>query len=186
MVSVAKKSDRNYWEKKLIRKIIIIFLGFFLAVTLNSCAQLVVNEYDVFAITTYTWRAEYFLSRNEKMPRIEEFTSTSLLNVNGEKPQDAFGGKDDQGLWWPVIPPKPTLDELEALEKPGEKHSRPELLRTVTYRFQYQENGQTITLPTNYSVYRQAVKADAKGESLKLTLGINNQSVEKAERVINN
>jgi hypothetical protein len=39
------------------------------------------------------------------------------------------------------------------------------------------------TLPTNYEVYRQVVKAYAQKTLLQLTLGINDDSVEKAEPV---
>ena len=173
---------RKYIQNRFFSWIIYIFIGMFLAISLNSCSQIIVNEYDAFAVTTYTWRVEYFISRNEKRPRVEEFASTSLININGEKPENAFSGPDDQGLWWPQIPPKPSLDETEDLEKPGENHSRPELLRTVKYSLKYQHNGNIITMPTNYSVYRQAAKAYVRGESLKLTLGISDQSVQKAER----
>lgn len=143
---------------------------------------MIVKEYEAFALTTYTWRVEYFISLNEKQPRIEEFASTSLLNVNGQKPEEGFGGyQDDKGLWWPPLPHKPTLDEIEEREKPSEKHSRPEILRTVKYTIKYQQNGTTKTSPTNYSVYRKAVKAYAKGDFLKLTFGFN--SVQKAEPI---
>jgi hypothetical protein len=39
------------------------------------------------------------------------------------------------------------------------------------------------TLPTNYEVYRQVVKAYPQRTPLKLTLGVNDNSVEKAEPV---
>lgn len=39
------------------------------------------------------------------------------------------------------------------------------------------------TLPTNYDVYRQVVKAYPQGTPLELTLGVNDNSVEKAEPV---
>ncbi len=38
-------------------------------------------------------------------------------------------------------------------------------------------------LPTNYEVYRQVVKAYAQKTPLQLTLGVNDNSVEKAEPV---
>ncbi len=180
----------NYNQKKIskiktspdqIKLIILGLISLILVFTLNSCSQIVINEYNVFAVTTHTWRVEYFISRNEKQPRIEEFTSISLTNVNGEKPEEAFGEIDDKGLWWPKIPPKPSLDEIEELEEIGEQHSRPEILRTVKYSIIYGQGDNKTTLPTNYSVYRQGVKAISQGQSLKLTLGINDQSVEKAE-----
>lgn len=39
------------------------------------------------------------------------------------------------------------------------------------------------TLPTNYDFYRQVVKAYPQKTPLQLTLGINDDSVEKAEPV---
>ncbi|QFS51829.1 hypothetical protein GXM_09323 [Nostoc sphaeroides CCNUC1] len=39
------------------------------------------------------------------------------------------------------------------------------------------------TLPTNYEVYRQVVKAYPERTPLELTLGVNDNSVEKAEPV---
>ena len=39
------------------------------------------------------------------------------------------------------------------------------------------------TLPTNYEVYRQVVKAYPQRTPLELTLGVNDNSVEKAEPV---
>ena len=78
-------------------------------------------------------------------------------------------------------PPKPSLDDIEERqERPYEKPGRPELLRQVKYYITYQQDGQTITLPTNYSVYRQVVKAYPQSIPLRLTMGINNGSVEKA------
>lgn len=41
----------------------------------------------------------------------------------------------------------------------------------------------TTTLPTNYDVYRQVVKAYPQITPLELTLGVNDNSVEKAEHV---
>ena len=44
--------------------------------------------------------------------------------------------------------------------------------------------GNTLsTLPTNYEVYRQVLKAYAQKTPLELTLGVNDNSVEKAEPV---
>jgi hypothetical protein len=39
------------------------------------------------------------------------------------------------------------------------------------------------TLPTNYEVYRQVVKAYAQKIPLELTLGVNDNSVEKAKPI---
>jgi hypothetical protein len=161
------------------RNIGLILFGVIIALTLNSCTSLTVTEYQATAETTITWRVEYFYS--EKQSRFVEFASNSLVNVNGEKPEGAFGEADDKGLWWPAIPEKPTLDEIEKLQQPGEQRRDPERLRTVKYYFSFEQGGQTVNLPTNYSVYRQAVKAYESGQSLRLTLSIDDSSVEKAE-----
>ena len=168
-------------SRKIFLQLLYILIGLFLVILVNGCTQIVVKEYQAIAVTTYTWRVEYFISRNEKQPRNEEFASTSLTNTNGIRPSEAFGDKDERGLWWPKIPPKPTLEQIEELAKVGEKHSRPEILRTVEYFLEYQYQGNIVTLPTNYQVYRQAVKAFAKEQSLLLNLGIGDRWIEKAE-----
>ena len=172
---------QNTEYQHLAHKLGLMLMGLVLAITLNSCTRHIISEYQATALTNYTWRVEYFISRNEKLPRAEEFASSSLLNVNGIKPEGAVGEADDKGLWWPQLPLRPTLDEIEQQQQPSQQHSRPKLLRTVKYQLSYQQDGQKVTLPTNYSVYRQAVKAHAQGQSLKLTLGINNGWVEKVD-----
>lgn len=158
-------------------------LGLGIALVLASCETTNIAQYEATALTTLTWQVNYTNDPQEdKRGRFEKFASASLTNINGQKPEGRVIGPDDKGLWWPTIPPKPTLDEIEnrqqrVYEKPG----RPELLRSVKYHISYQENGQTTRLPTNYSVYRQVVKAYPNGTALKLTMGINNGSVEKAE-----
>lgn len=160
-----------------------LLTGSVLALTVAGCNTVTTDRYEATALTSYTWQVEYSLNpAGDKMPRRESFGSTSLLNRNGEKPDKAVTGPDDQGLWWPALPPRPTVDEIEKrLEKPLEKASTPQLQKTVAYKLSYEEDGQTITLPTNYQVYRQAVKARPSGTPLQLTLGVNDDSVEKAE-----
>ena len=150
---------------------------------LASCGTTTVQQYEAMAITTLTWQVNYTNDPQEdKRGRFEEFASSSLTNDNGQKPEGKVTGPDDKGLWWPLIPPKPTVDQIENSQKrPYEKPSKPELLPIVKYYIKYQQDGQTIHLPTNYSVYRQVVKAYPEGIPLKLTMGINNGSVEKAE-----
>ena len=176
-----KTIDQNTDHQRWTRQVGVMLMGLVLAIALNSCSRLIIQEYEATALTTYTWRVEYFISPHEKLPRVEEFASSSLLNINGKKPEGMLTEPDDKGLWWPPLPPRPSLDEIEERQKPAERHSRPELLRTVQYQLVYQSDGSKVKLPTNYSVYRQAVKAYAKDQPLKLILGINNGWVEKAE-----
>ncbi len=140
------------------------------------------GQYEATAQTTLTWQVKYSMNpTTEKNPRFEEFASNSLLNRNGEKPKDAVIGPDEKGLWWSALPPRPSIDEVEQRQKPQEKPSQAELLRTVKYQITYKQGGQTVTLPTNYDVYRQVARAYPSRKPLQLTLGINDASVEKAE-----
>lgn len=158
-------------------------VGTVVALTVAGCNTVTAERYEATALTTYTWQVEYSINpAGDKMPRRESFGSTFLLNRNGEKPEGATTGPDDKGLWWPALPPRPTVDDIEKrLQKPLEKASSPQLQKTVEYKLSYQEGVQTVTLPTNYQVYRQAIKAHASGTPLELTLGVNDGSVEKAE-----
>lgn len=153
-----------------------------MAVTISSCDTQNTQQYEATATTNLTWRVNYSSDPTEdKRGRYEEFESVSLVNRNGKKPE---GGvvQDDKGLWWPKVPPKPSIDEIEARQQqPYEQPGKPELLRTVDYRVTFPHDGQMVNLPTNYAVYRQVAKAYPNETPLKFTLGINNGSVEKAE-----
>ncbi|MGJ5672176.1 MAG: hypothetical protein ACR9NN_00885 [Nostochopsis sp.] len=152
------------------------------ALTLTSCSNVITNQYEATALTTYTWQVKYAYDlTNEPSPRFETFATASLLNHNGIKPPGAVIGPDDKGLWWPTLPPRPSVSEVEQRKKPQEQASTPELLKAVDYKLTYTQASQQKTLPTNYEVYRQVVKAYPANTPLELTLGIRDQSVEKAE-----
>lgn len=147
-----------------------------------GCTNLLTNDYEATAVATYVWQVEY--SGNSDRPldrRIERFATTSLPNVDGLQPDFAVSGPDDQGLWWPGLPPRPTVDELEAGQKNGETIGTPELIKSVDYTLTFYLDGGQQTLPTNYSVYRQAVKAQRDERALELTLDPTESSVTKAE-----
>jgi len=59
------------------------------------------------------------------------------------------------------------------------KRQPPQLLKAVDYQLKFGDKHRT--LPTNYEVYRQVVKAYPQRTPLQLTLGVNDNSVEKAE-----
>jgi len=150
--------------------------------TLTSCSTTSVEQYEATALTSYTWQVKYANNlTNAPQPRIESFAAASVLNRNGLKPPGAVIGPDDKGLWWPTLPPRPSIDELEQRKKPQEEAGKPELQKTVKYQITYGVGGQQKTLPTNYDVYRQVVKAYPSKTPLELTFGLNDDSVEKAE-----
>lgn len=149
---------------------------------LNSCSAVTTDQYEATAKTTYTWQVKYSINpTSDKMPRFETFASTSLVNLNGFKPPGAVTGPDDRGLWWPALPPRPTVDEVEKRQRAGEQATTPELLKSAEYQLSYRVGDNQRRLPTNYQVYRQVVKAYPQKTPLRLTLGVNDDSVEKAE-----
>lgn len=151
--------------------------------TLASCNTLTTEQYEATALTRYTWQVKYADDlTNEQVPRFETFATTSLLNRNGLKPEGAVTGPDDKGLWWSVLPPRPSVDEIEQRKKSQEAGS-PELLKSVKYELKYRLGEEQRILPTNYQVYREVVKAYPSRIPLQLTLGLDNNSVEKAEPV---
>ena len=178
---LVKKKFKKYFCH--LTQIYLTLIGFSLAIVLASCGTMNVRQYEATAVTQMIWQVRYTHDPQEdKRGRFEEFAYASVVNRNGEKPEGKVTGPDDKGLWWPKIPSKPTLDEIEGRQKrPYEKPGKPQLLRTVKYYFIFRQDGQTTTLPTNYSVYRQVVKAYPQRTPLRLTMGINNGSVEKAE-----
>lgn len=164
------------------RQIFSLWASVCMAVGLSGCDTATTNQYEATAQTTLTWQVQYSINPvTDKHPRFEEFASNSLLNRNGLKPEGAVIGPDEKGLWWPALPPRPSIDQVEQRLKPQEQASKPELLRTVKYRINYNQDGQTVTLPTNYDVYRQVARAYPSQKPLRLTLGLNNASVTKAE-----
>lgn len=172
----------NFSNSRLIRRAAIgsaILIG---AIALTGCSTLTTNQYEATAKTTYTWQVKYSRDlTSSKTPRFETFTSTSVVNRNGIKPAGGVKGPDERGLWWPPLPPRPTVDEVEQRKRPQEEATAPELVKSVEYQLRYQAGDRQRTLPTNYQVYRQVVKAYPQQIPLQLTLGINDNSVEKAE-----
>jgi len=153
-----------------------------LAFGLTSCDAKTTSQYEATATVTYTWQVEYSINPDKtNQIRREKFASTSLVNKNGERPGEAVTGPDDQGLWYPALPPRPTVDELEARQKPQEQMSQPELLKDADYTITYESEGQTINASTNYDVYRTVVKALPNQQALELTLGMDDKFVQKAD-----
>lgn len=152
-----------------------------LALGLVGCNSILTDRYEATAKVTYTWQVEYSTPR-DKRPRLETFAQSSLVNRNGQKPEGALTGPDEKGLWWPALPPRPTLEDMEQRQKSGENTSTPQLLKSVDYHLRYQVGEETVSLPTNHQVYREVAKAYPESLPLKFTLGVGNASVDKAER----
>lgn len=170
-----------------LKQIGVATLSLTLGILLNSCgtSQSGAGQYEATAKATYTWRVNYANDPMEaKQGRYEKFESASIVNVNGEKPEGAVL-QDDKGIWWPKLPPRPTIDEMEAGKKRSyEKIGKPELLQQVEYRVKFNHEGERLNLPTNYSVYRQVAR-NYPDTPLNFTMGINNGSVTKATPVTN-
>ena len=182
MIEASKLTSRRKFNR-----ICLTITGLGMAIVLNSCgtSQSDAGQYEATAKATYTWRVNYSNDPFEnKRGRYEEFESASLVNVNGQKPEGAVY-QDDNGIWWPKVPPKPTLDEREAAQKSSaEQIGKPELLRQVDYRVKFNKDGERLNLSTNPQVYRQVAKS-YPDIPLNFTLGVNNGSVTKATPVIN-
>ena len=161
--------------------------GMTAAIALVGCGtnQSAGGQYEATAKTNMTWVVEYENDpMGSKQPRIEKFESASLVNRNGEKPEDAVY-QDDKGIWWPKNPPKPTIDEIEDRRKrTSENFSKPRILREVEYRVKFDKEGERLNLPTNHSVYRQVAK-NYPDTPLNFTMGVNNGSVTKATPAVN-
>ncbi|MEM6425047.1 MAG: hypothetical protein AAF728_07805 [Cyanobacteria bacterium P01_D01_bin.128] len=160
-----------------IDRILLGLLGLILALGLWACEQisqeftLVVTDYEAIADVTYVWQVEYAESFDiERTIRRETFASTTLTNRNGVEPEEAVTGPDDKGLWWPALPPRPTVDDLELRQKKErEDRTDPTLLKQVDYTVLFEQDGTSRRVPTSHAVYRKLVKAYGGDRPLKLT-----------------
>lgn len=159
-----------------------------LAVLVGGCESTTTDQYQASAIVTYTWQVDYTRQGggSDRPPRIEKFASTSLENKNGQKPSGAVTGPDDQGLWWPERPPRPTVDEMEARQDNQEIIGEPRLQKNVEYQITFRVPGEANrTLPTRYDVYRQVVKAYEERVPLEFVMDPSESIVTQAKRSSN-
>ena len=162
-----------------------------LSVGAIGCNQVQTNaseataDFQGIATTTYTWQVEYVpRSPGQDRPndrRLEQFESTTLTTTNGIRPDAAGSGPDSKGLWWPVLPSEPSVDDIEARLRSGETARSPEIIKSTAYQLSFNQAGEEKTLPTDYEVYRQSVKAFERERPLLLTLGPQDNSVIQAE-----
>lgn len=143
------------------------------------------GTYEATATVTQTWRAEYARSFDRRQTiHMETFESNSLVNRNGVRPEGAATGPDDEGLYWPSLPPRPTADDLDSRKRePIEQRTDPAILREVDYAITFDYNGQRRTLPTTRTVYSEASRAFADQQALEVTFGPGDQSIGAARRI---
>lgn len=143
------------------------------------------GTYEAMATVNYTWQVDYAKSFDQaRTIHQEKFTSTSLVNRNGKRPDGAVTGPDDEGLYWPELPPRPTADELESRKQhPNEQRTDPQLLKSVDYAITFDYNGSRRTLPTNQGVYREASRAFQQEQALELTYGPGEQTIGAATAI---
>ena len=181
------RPSRTTWINTAIPLIsaLVISVGTTSCTQVNTSASDATADFEATAATTYTWQVEYVprgVSPDRPNDRrLEQFESTRIVNRNGIRPEAAGSGPDDKGLWWPVLPEKPTVDDIEDRQRKGENPRSPEVIKSVDYEITFNQAGETKTLPTDYDVYRQAVKAFEKERPLALTLGPQDESVLTAE-----
>ncbi|MGB3491561.1 MAG: hypothetical protein WBA57_02450 [Elainellaceae cyanobacterium] len=164
------------------RRTVALFASASLGWLATGCTTVLTDDYEATAVTTYIWLVEYVTDQNKVHgTRIERFGSASLVNTNGVMPELAVTGPDDRGLWWPALPPRPTVDELEDQQRSSETIGDMEINKRVEYSLTYQADGEAVTRPADYSVYRAAVRALRDDRPLELTLGVGDATVEKAD-----
>jgi hypothetical protein len=168
--------------------------GLGLGVVLVGCDELatgsfeqtvVTDNYEATAMTTYTWQAEYrpqgVSPDRPREGRFETFESSYRVNINGQPVAESFGSADEKGLWWPDLPPKPTVDDLEARLEKRELFEAPQINKSVQYTLTFDQNGEQVTVRTEYPVYREAVRGHEAGRPLQLSLGREEAYVRRAE-----
>lgn len=143
------------------------------------------GTYEATATVTYTWQVDYAKSFDQaRTIHQETFASTALVNRNGLRPEGAVTGPDQEGLWWPALPAKPTAEELQDRQRETvEQRSELLLQKDVKYAITFDYDGQRQSLPTNASVYREAAKAFADQQALELTYGPAQESIGAARRM---
>jgi hypothetical protein len=119
------------------------------------------------ALATYGWEVAYFPERfrnDSHRHRIEAFASAELLNRNGIQPEGNVLGPDDEGVWWPRLPPRPTAEQLDERRDGTFRDNKPPLLqRNVRYWLDCEEG----TFATTDEQYRRLGLALREGKTVR-------------------
>ncbi len=125
------------------------------------------------ARATYGWEVAYFPERfrnDVNKHRIEAFASAELLNRNGEQPEGEVIGPDDEGVWWPLLPPRPTADDVDERRDDDFRYNDlPQLQRTVRYVLDC-EDGKFAITDTMYRDIGRALR-DGKAIEARYSMG---------------
>lgn len=130
----------------------------------------------------YRWRVDYSPSRSTSsriQERSEFFEGNELINRNREEPEGAVSGPDGDGVWWPALPQRPSLEAIDNAAERLEDSSEPRLVRTVDYFLQCDEGD----LSTDSRTYRQTSTAFRSGDTVEVSYGLGRvmQVLERSE-----
>ena len=120
------------------------------------------------ARATYRWQVTFSprgTSRDGIDERREMFGESTLITRNGEAPLRSATGPDENGVWWPELPERPSAREMEARAETLETHSNPVLVRSVDYFLQCDAGD----LETDRRTYRRTAETFQAGETLQVS-----------------
>ena len=123
------------------------------------------------ARASYRWRVDYSPSRSTSsriQERSEFFEGSELINRNREQPEGAVSGPDGDGIWWPALPPRPSLEAIDNAAERLEDSSDPTLVRKVDYFLQCDEGD----LSTDRRTYRRTSTEFRSGNTVEVSYGL--------------
>lgn len=119
------------------------------------------------ATATYSWDVAYFPERFRQevnKHRIETFASATVENRNGQQPEGNVIGPDDDGVWWPTLPPRPSADEVDERRDDNFRYNDPpQLQRNVKYVLECEDS----KFLADKTIYRRVGKAIASGQTVR-------------------
>lgn len=129
------------------------------------------------ARATQAWRVNYDSDRSRLNPnnqRIVEFGSAKVVTRNGkvEQPSQSVKpaelGTQENGIWYPAVPPKPSASEMAERRERGERIGTPELYRAVKYTLVCDAG----ELEAGAGTYQAALKEIRSGEKVRVSYSL--------------